>query len=228
MTGDMVIERSIQNKEAQISDREFALLVKQYRNSLLGCASRTVKHFVTEQDEEWSVTLQAFYEAVKGYDGTKGEFWPFASVIVRRRLTDWMRELYRHRDEIQEEVPESLPDKENWPGQYTIRDEIDAVQGELKAFGFSFYDLTASSPKAQKSRKKCAAVIAALVEHEDLFHSLKETGTLPVKALAAVSSVSGKVMEKHREYIIAAAIILEGEYPLLAEYFPMVHEEMKA
>ena len=97
-------ERNIQQLETQISDQQFESLVKEYRQSLLACASRTVKHFVTEQDEEWSVTLQAFYEAVKGYDGSRGQFWPFASVIVRRRLTDWMRDLYRHREEMQEDT----------------------------------------------------------------------------------------------------------------------------
>ena len=86
----MLSERKIQDNEAQISNREFEALVKEYRQSLLACASRAVKHFVTEQDEEWSIALQAFHEAAKGYDSTKGEFWPFVSVIVRRRLTDWM------------------------------------------------------------------------------------------------------------------------------------------
>ena len=227
----MVKERKIQqykHPEAQISDQQFESLVKEYRQSMLACASRTVKHFVTEQDEEWSVTLQAFYEAVKGYDSAKGEFWPFTSVIIRRRLTDWMRDLYRHREEEQEEVPETVQDKENWPGQYTIKDEIEAVQGELKAFGFSFFDLVESSPKAEKSRKKCAAVIASLVQKEELFRSMKETGTLPMKSLIRASGISGKVIEKHRRYIIAAAIILQGEYPLLAEYLHVVREEMKA
>ncbi len=224
----MVTERNTQRQEAQISDQEFESLVKEYRQSLLACASRAVKHFVTEQDEEWSVTLQAFYEAVKGYDITKGQFWPFVSVIVRRRLTDWLRNMYSKREEMQEEVPESIPDKGNWPGEYTIKDEIDAVQEELRTFGFTFFDLTESSPKAQKSRKKCAAVTAVLVQNEDLFRSMTETKTIPVKALVRASGISGKIMEKHRRYIIAAAIILRGEYPLLAEYLHMVREEMKA
>ena len=69
---------------------------------------------------------------------------------------------------------------------------------------------------------------AVLVQNEELFHSMTETGTLPVKALVCASGISGKVLEKHRRYIIAAAIILNGDYPLLAEYLHMVQEEMKA
>ena len=224
----MLNERNRQKEEAQISDREFETLVIEYRRSLLACASRAVNHFVTEQDEEWSVTLQAFYEAAKGYDSTKGEFWPFASVIIRRRLTDWMRSVYRHREEEPAEIPETIPDKGSWPDQYTIKDEIEAIRGELEPYGFSFFDLAESSPKAQKSRKKCAKVIAVLVKNKELFHTMKKTGTLPMKELIRQSGISGKVMEKHRRYIIAAAIILQGEYPLLSEYMHTVREEMKA
>lgn len=224
----MLNERRIQKYEAQISDREFEVLVEKYRQSLMVCASRTVKHFVTEHDEEWSVTLQAFYEAAKNYDSTKGEFWPLAYVIVRRRLTDWMRDIYRHLEEEPADIPETIPDKENWPGKYTIRDEIDAVGKELKQYGFSFFDLIESSPKAQKSRKKCASVIVVLLKNEDLFRSMADTGTLPMKELIRQSGISGKVIEKHRRYIIAAAVILQGDYPLLAEYLHIVREEMKA
>ncbi len=224
----MLNERNTQKIGAQISDREFETLVKEYKRSLLACASRTVNHFVTEQDEEWSVTLQAFYQAVKGYDSIKGEFWPFVSVIVRRRLTDWIRDKYRHDREEPEEIPETIPDHENWPGKYTIKDEIDAMQKELESFGFSFFDLTESSPKAQKSRKKCAAVIAVLIKQEEVFQALENTKTLPMKELIRQSGISGKVIEKHRRYIIAAALILHGDYPLLAEYLHIVREEMKA
>ena len=71
-------------------------------------------------------------------------------------------------------------------------------------------------------------MIAALVKDSKLFLSMTDTGTLPVKSLARASGVSAKIMEKHRRYIIAAAIILQGEYPFLAEYLHVVREEMKA
>lgn len=232
----MVNERIIQRSEAQISrqqpetqcdEQEFERLVNEHRRFLLACASRTVNHFVTEQDDEWSVTLQAFYEAVNTYDPCRGELQSFASVCIRRRLTDWMRTAYRRREEPEEEIPEALPDGEHWPGEYTISDEIEAVQEELKSFGFSFFDVADSSPKAQKSRKKCAAVIAALMRDEELYQSMFRTGMLPAKTLTKASGISGKVIEKHRRYIIAAAIILHGDYPLLSEYLHTVREEMK-
>ncbi len=223
----MVKERNYIIKEAQISDREFEALVQEYKRSLLVCASRTVKHFVTEHDEEWSITLQAFHKAVTSYDSSKGQFFSFVSIVVRRRLTDWMRDTYRHSIEEPGEIPETLPDNKEWPGQFTVTDEIEAVQDELKPYGFSFFDLTESSPKTQKSRKKCAKVIATLIKNKNLFETMRSTGMLPAKDLARLSGISGKILEKHRRYIIAAAIIIQGDYPLLSEYLHTVREEMQ-
>ena len=219
-------ERSLQAAGSQISDSAFAELVKENRQFLLSCASRAVRHFVTEQDDEWSVALQAFHEAVTGYDASRGDFKVYVSVVVRRRLTDWMRSVYRHAEEEVQEIPETIPAEEDWPGRYTIRDEIEAVRGELAEYGFSFFDLAEASPKAQKTRKKCAAAAAALLQSDELIQRMETTKTLPVKELSRMSGVSGKVIEKHRRYLIAAAVILRGEYPLLAEYLHMVREEM--
>lgn len=220
-------EQIIQPGGAQISEEEFALLVKEYRPFLLGCASRAVNRFITDQDEEWSVALQAFYEAVNAYDPSKGGFRPFVSVIVRRRVTDHLREQYRHREE-EEEIPETLASREEWPGEYTIRDEIEAVQDELAAYGFSFFDLEASSPKARKSKKKCAAAAAVLLSSGELMKSMERSKTLPIKELVRQSGISEKVLEKHRRYIIAAAVILNGDYPLLAEYLHTIREEIRS
>ena len=218
----------LQNREAQASDKYFEEQVTEYRKSMLACASRTMKHFVTEQDEEWSVTLQAFYEAVQSYEAARGEFWPYASVIIRRRLTDYMRGLYRHREEDQAEIPETIQAADNWPGEYTIADEIEAVQGEFTAYGFSFFDLTEASPKSEKTRKKCANAVAALLQDAEMIRVLETTKTLPVKRLVCRSRISAKTLERHRRYIIAAVLILRGDYPLLAEYLHMVREEMKS
>ena len=45
-----------------------------------------------------------------------------------------------------------------------------------------------------------------------------------MKALSAQSKVSRKTIERHRKYIIAAVIILTGDYPILAEYMKYMKE----
>lgn len=75
--------------EACGNEERFALFAGENRRFILACAYRAVNRFVTESDDEWSVALGAFYEAVRSYDAGKGEFRPFAAMVIRRRVLDW-------------------------------------------------------------------------------------------------------------------------------------------
>lgn len=237
-----------------ISEAKLEDLIREYRRPLMVCASRSVNRFVTEHDDEWSVTLLAFHEAVKNYNQEKGEFWPFASTVVRRRLNDHLRRSYSGAkvlpvdpavmaaDRMAEDDSGPAADGDagvrqrllsearanpDWPGAYTIRDEINAAQDLLKPFGFSFYDLTKCSPKAGRSRQKCSEVLAVLLSSPEMMEQLYQKHMLPAGELTAQSGISGKVIDKHRRYLIAAALILDGDFPLLAEYLKPVREAVK-
>ena len=216
------------NAGIMICEENFELLVNEYRRAMLVLGSRTMNHFVTESSDEWSVILQAFYEAVQGYEPRQGTFWGFASLIIRSRLTDYLRNIYRQNSLLSGEEPsEELAAPEEWPGKYTISDELEALQDELKGYQISFFGLTETAPKAKKTRKKCAEAIAVLVQTAHLKDKFEKTKKLPASELSAMSGVSKKILERHRDYIIAAAVILTGEYPLLAEYLHAVREEIR-
>ena len=72
------------------SESEFEGFVKDSRNFILKQASAAAGRFITDSDDEWSVALMAFTEALKAYDLSKGNFYPFASVVIKRRVVDLM------------------------------------------------------------------------------------------------------------------------------------------
>ena len=227
---------------AQTDERKMDAFLRQNRRFILGCASKTVKRFVTESDDEWSVALIAFHEAVQTYDESRGPFRPFAALVIRRRLLDHLDREKRHSREIGTDLtsgelaePESTPpvqleaqrvlarqSMELSASKEALKDEIEAMQQILRGYGFSFFDLADCSPKAQKTKVSCAAVIGALVADDALMKRLRDTQALPVTELCRRSSASQKLLEKHRKYIIAAAEILYGDYPHLAEYLRFV------
>lgn len=51
-----------------------------------------------------------------------------------------------------------------------------------------------------------------------LVASLRRTHELPIRALAKESGVSARLIERHRNYIVAAALLLDGDYPVLSSY----------
>lgn len=239
---------------AQSDERYLDVFIQQNKRFILFQAARTLRRFITVNDDEWSIALIAFNEAVRTYDRSKGNFKTFAALVIKRRLIDYMKSEQRHAPEIpagpsaMDGEPED-PDQassfeleireksaelsgegdrgegvEN-PGSTPIRDEIEAMQQILGKYGFSFYDLVDASPKADKTKRACAAAVEVLLKNKHLFETMHGSGALPMKELCEISGISRKILERHRKYIIAAAEILNGEYPLLKEYMSGIRKQ---
>lgn len=212
------------------------------RQFILRCASKASHHYISESDDEWSIALVAFYEAVFSFNAEKGAFAPFAELVMRRRLTDYLRHISKFRAELEVDpavfdgrVDEEGPDLtlQNSIVRLTVqaedtrvRDEIDAVSAQLASYGISFYDLTSCSPKAAKTKASCARVIRMLISSPALLSDMRARRQLPLKTLQQDTSVPQKILERHRKYIIAAAEILDGDYPQLSEYLGDIKKEV--
>ncbi len=186
--------------------------------------------------ELWSTALAAFSESIKGFDGSKGGFYAFSSLVIERRLTDHYRYAARHRREISidpallqanpgdgDPEPNSalgreVRDKLKTEDDDTLALEIDAVSLVISEYGFSFFDLAASSPKAEKTKQACAAAVEYLIDSPLLINEMRASKQLPIKALAKRTGVPRKTLERHRKYIIAATEIIDGDFPGLAGY----------
>ena len=122
--------------------------------------SETAKYLkrpvIEENDDELSIAMIAFHEAVRGYTKGRGAFLPFASMLIRSRLTDHVRRERRHRGHLSLDMPmgeESSGDtlgmrltaEENGQEAYISRDatraEIEELARQLERFGVSFTDV---------------------------------------------------------------------------------------
>ena len=224
-------------------------LINQQKSYILRCASKGAGRFLSDSDDEWSIALMAFNDAVQAYDESKGTFLAFAATVIRRRVIDYMRSQQKYSSELsvspeafageldddpsplQLEVNSATAEMadesdDSQPGTSAAKDEIEAVQQILEEYGFSFFDLTDCSPKAGKTKEQCGKAIAVvmLLEHPPLLEKLRSTKMLPIKELSMASGVSRKVIERHRKYIIACAEILSGDFPILGDYLSYVRK----
>ncbi len=242
-------------EKAQTDEEYLNNFIKENRRFIMVSAFKATKRFISESDDEWSIALIAFHEAVKSYDLSKGNFRSFAALVIRRRLTDYIISQSRHQAEIPlepETMDGDIEDEENAsplqlevrtksaeisdsrgcgetegkPGSTPMQDEIAAVQELLGNYGFSFWDLADCSPKTEKTKAACASVVVALLRNPELFQKMRTSKSLPVKELLALTRVQKKILERHRRYIIAAAEILNGEYPLLREYMNYIRKAL--
>ena len=214
--------------EARESEEAFERFLTENKRHIRYRIYRTTHRVVTEDDDEWSVAVLAFWEAVKNYDESKGKFIPFADTVITRRLIDSIRENARHGQEIPVDIDETLS---GVAAEDRVEDErefeVAALSERLRVYGIEFRDLISCSPKSEKTRRACAAAVSAIMDDEEIFGALRKTGELPIKKVAEISGASRKTIERHRKYIIAATEILKDDYPELSEYMRYITEWRK-
>lgn len=208
---------------------------------ILRCASSVTHRYVTKNDDEWSIALLAFTQAIESYQLNKGSFFSFAELVIRRRLIDYIRIENKHSVEVSvsPNVFDTDSDEEDEDvsiriavakqvsvdNQNSLKLEIETVNEVFATYRFSFFDLTECSPKATKTKSSCAKAISYILSNQLLVKELQASKQLPIKIIEKNTKVPRKILERHRKYIIAVVEILSGEYPLLAEYMHFVRKE---
>ena len=214
--------------------------------TILRIASRVTGRYVTVSDDEWSVALYAFNRSIDTYTASKGEFISYANTVIKNALIDHHRSEAKYSSEIAY-APEILAGEgdvevtdaevfravagasvdvhEAVTRKSDIRDEITEINDRLTKYGFTFYDIADCSPKAGKTKRECARVISYIIDHYDMMEAVETTGKIPAAKLHADIGVSTKLLDRYRRYIIMAVIVLNGEYPLLADYLEYVRKE---
>ncbi len=216
-------------------------LIRTHEQTILRTAAAVNRHYVDKSDDEWSVALCAFSHAIDIYDGSKGDFLPFAQMLIRRELVDAYRQEARHAGELSV-APEVFdgsaePDEDDKSvylavvresvaaSERSLHDEIVAANAMLTEYGFRFFDLTECSPQQEKTRRECATAVRGLLKDPPLLVSLlRQNHKLPMTELYRLSGVSRKTLDRYRKYIIMAALILSDDYPQLAAYLKFVKE----
>ncbi|KAF0197039.1 MAG: RNA polymerase sigma factor [Bacillota bacterium] len=201
----------------------------------LGVARGAGGRSLDRTDDEYSIALLALNEAIDAFDITKGaSFQTFAGTVIQRRLIDLMRKRARIRElprsslitsttgEEYEDIPAEVNAAEQRHRDVLLveerRLEIEALSVELAQFGLSFADLPSQTPKHTDARATAISLAAALVADGALWEDCLRKKLLPVAALCERKMLSRKTVERHRKYIVAVALVLGGDYPMLRHY----------
>ncbi|WP_042356435.1 RNA polymerase sigma factor SigI [Bacillus rubiinfantis] len=208
-------------------------LIDSYKPFIARTVSSVCKRYIYETDDEFSIGLIAFHEAIEKYTPErKSSLLNFAEIIIKRRVIDYIRKQAKNQhismDIINEKEDEtagitivnelSLEDYYKKSDEQQRKEEVLRLQQVLLSYDLKFSDLVDNSPKHADARKNAMLVAKALVDHTELKHLLFEKKRLPVKQLEKIVDVSRKTIERNRKYIIAMAIILAGDYVYMKDY----------
>ncbi len=209
-------------------------LIQNYLPFIGSEASKVVKHPVDQNDDEFSIAMIAFHEAVGSYSKVRGPFLRYAAMVIRSRLLDYHRKERKHRLPLSLELsktddgpsPLELPDPQNRHEQYEIRDatrwEIEELIKQLSLFGVSLSDVAENCPKQSRTLAACKKVLTCAKEIPGLLDEFLKTKRLPISLLSEQSGVEKKTLERHRKYLVALLLIHANGYEIIRGHLAQI------
>lgn len=226
-----VMIEMIQNKENEQAESE---LIDQYIPFIRKVTAGVCKRYINiTKDDEFSIAMIAFSEAIHKYSPDKGSsFFSFASLVMRRRVIDYIRLEQRkktflsldYKDDDREnmenvaEISASFQDYNQEIESEYRREEIQHFQERLSSFEIQLTEIVEQCPKHSDARTNMLKIAKTIIEHDSLLNILMRKKRLPVKQLMEHISMSRKTLERNRKYIIALVIVLQEDYQYLKDY----------
>lgn len=193
-------------------------LIHSFTPFIIKTITNVTGSYVDENNsDELTVGMLAFDEAISQYDGNKGSFVNYASLLISSRVRDYMRQdtfSLRNTVVANEKLDEFQAVKENHDMKY----EIDLFNSFLQDFGIDIESLTQKGPKHEAVRRELIALCREMSGNQDLMRMMYSKGKLPMAAIGRKYGISKKRLKSHREFIIAATIIYEKNLSLISEY----------
>lgn len=204
-------------------------LIRSYIPFIRSEATKFMGRLCTDQDDEYSIAMMAFYEAIMGYERGRGTFLGYAALLIKSRLIDYTRKEARHQGQISldEEIGgeddralvDTLADSRDYYEESAYREatrqEIEELSGVMAQFDVSFSDVADNCPKQERTMEACAKAIRYAGENKKLLDELLRTKKLPLAQLVQGSGAERKTLERHRKYILAMLLIQTNGYEII-------------
>ena len=180
--------------------------------------------------DEFSIALEAFNEAIDCFNSSKNKsFINFAGLVINRRVIDHFRKNKRFDSEYpfssfategNVDMAERLSSCKPAPmaEKYEIQEEIMEFKSALSGFGITIEALVNIAPKHSDTKAMCVEIAKMLAENDELAEKMINEKRLPIANILGRFSLSRKMIEKNRRYIVALFIILKSDMEIIKGY----------
>lgn len=227
----MLTEINTKVEQIKNNKEEINEFIENYKPFVISYCNKTLHRYIDyNNDDEYSIALIAFYEAIKSYNINKGSFIPYAQRVIKLRLIDNYRKnksryaiktIDIDSDDINKDKftsDKSIDIHNTFNMNYIRRLEIHEFCEELKEYKITLNDLVKCSPKWKSTRIKYNKILHSMIKSSVAISEFVENGRLPIKYLEQNTKLPRKTIERSRKYIISALIILLGDYQYLKGY----------
>ena len=202
-------------------------LVRRFLPFIRSETAKVIHRGVSDSDDELSVAMMAFHEAVLAYERLRGAFLPFAARAIRSRIIDFHRREQRHRGQLSlhekneddRELADTLdvgtdPISER-TDRTAARQEIAHFALGLSEFGLSLTDIADNCPKQSRTLSACHRALDYARGNPELLEQTVRTKKLPITSLAAGAGVERKTLERHRKYMMALLLAYTNGFEII-------------
>lgn len=214
-------------KQAQQGDaasREALIQMSKYYIEKV--TSEVCKRRITWSDDEISVSLIAFNEAIDRYrEFSNKKFYSYAKILIHSRLVDHFRKESREQvaisldeipldakgDECELNYAEIQQSLEHYNQQQQVQERMEEIKiytTMLEEYGIKLEEMEEASPTRIDARKNLIQVAYDFIKYPDLVETFLKSKHLPITQMLTFSRVSRKTLERGRKYIIALILIL--------------------
>ncbi|MDH8677937.1 sigma-70 family RNA polymerase sigma factor [Fusibacter bizertensis] len=172
------------------------------------------RYLSVENDEEYSVALEAFNSAIDTYEAGQSKFETYATTVIRNKLIDYHRSQKKHYG--QEALNEDLIARPS--SDEELRMEIEDLSLKLKPFGMTFDDLVEASPTHKDSRRKAIDIGVKASTITSVITLLYTTLKLPVQEILKFIKTTRRFLYLHRHFILVIIVIFKEDLVSLKEW----------
>ena len=207
-------------KKARGNNDHTSALISEFKPFIASVAQKRVGRYLHYgKDEELSVGLMAFKEAIDSFKPGKGKFLSFVRMVISMRLIDYYRKCDREASSTigdDEEDAEFAWDRKSIE-QYQadgdsedLKAEVIGYSAALSKWGISLDELVRVSPRKEELKKLYQDIAGRIAGNKNLLDSLMETGRLPIKEIGKEIEIHRKKLERGRIYIIAMVLAIRS------------------
>ncbi|NLJ70567.1 MAG: sigma-70 family RNA polymerase sigma factor [Clostridiaceae bacterium] len=230
-----IVQQVYAAKEDNFAADDF---IESYKPFIKAETAKFLKRPPKDQDDELSIAMIAFYEAINQYSHLKGSFLHFASRMIRNRLIDYWRKIKRHTGLIELDAPiidnddketaliDIMPEEKNKTEELIQREatlaEIQELAQQMSEFNISLSDVADKNPRQKRTLIACQKAADVAIKDEKTMTLFFKNKKLPITRIAELSHVAKKTLERHRDYVMALLIIYSNGYDLIRNHLAQV------
>ncbi|WP_195237050.1 sigma factor [Romboutsia sp. 1001285H_161024_C4] len=178
----------------------------------------TGKYVSIENDDEFSIGLMAFVEALDKYNQEKGPFLSFAKIVIESRVKNYLVKEKKKVDVVSIDLYKEIGIDINNILYNPIEDktelinEIQQFKEELNLFKLTMEDLIKEAPKHRDTRENAINVSKKASKDLEVTDFMYEKKRLPIKKISLKYMVTEKIINRSKKFIISLIIIFFKKY----------------